>query len=50
MGIKGISALIFLKISIEIEAEGVRILNQMLDFSIEIKYRGKHISTHFNIH
>ena len=36
----GISALIFLKISIEIEVEGVKILNEILCFSIEIKFRG----------
>ena len=38
--IKGISAFIFLKISIEIEADWVKILNEILDFSTEIKFRG----------
>ena len=39
-GNKGISAWIVLKISIEFEAEGVKILSEVLDCSIEIKFRG----------
>ena len=38
----GISALIFLKISIQIEAEEVKVLNEILDFSTEIIFKGKH--------
>ena len=30
----------FLKLSIEIYIEGVKILNDILDFNIEIKFRG----------
>ena len=30
----------FLKISINFETEGVKILNEILDFSTEIKFRG----------
>ena len=37
---KGYFSTEFLKISIEIEAEGVKILKVILDFSIEIKFRG----------
>ena len=39
-GVKGILALIFLKISTEIEEVLVKILNEFLHFSTEIKFRG----------
>ena len=34
----------FLKISIGIEVEGVKILNEILGFGIEIKFRGTVVS------
>ena len=40
-GSKGYFSFEFLKISIEIEAEGVKILKEILDFSIEINFEGK---------
>ena len=39
-GSKGYFSIEFLKISIEIEVEGVKIFHDILDFSNEIKFRG----------
>ena len=38
--IKGFFSIVLFKISIEIEAEGVKLLSEILNFSIEIKFSG----------